>query len=810
LQLNNCLKILYLTDPQDDLKTVEYERGKIIEGTCEWILAQAEYIQWLNRSSLQVLKLIGSPGIGKTTIVRFLLQNIQSQIASTTGSILLYYFCDNRDENRQSPTTILRSLLRQLLKVRPQYFKRMQSEFEEIGDKLVQSVHTLWRHFKELLQEHDEGAIYVLVDALDETDRSLRKPFIQMLSELPYATGYLKRKDVKFLITSRPEQDVENLLGGIWPSIRVDSEKVNHDLSKYITERVHDLASKKHYSEELRKDVEAALTQQAMGTFLWVSFVLKDLAESRMYQVRMKLQNLPSGLDEIYQRILRQIKPEHLEAAIFVLRWMIVAQRPMRLIELAIAYGVRKQLWRHGTLPSKPQTEELMDIYKPCEPLLFVDLENEMINLIHPSIKDFLLSNQLQQSSELQQYFVQAREAHLMVFETCWAYFESEDFDNGGRIVGRSKSSLTSKQETWEFVDLLPPGEKLLPYAGAGWANHAQSAGNLILSKVEWNHHRLSKLPNIRDYWLHHSVQAGQKDIVRFLLNNGADCNITTRDFGRKTPLQEAVFNADEEIVKLLLDHGADVNMRNELGTTAIYTATFCKKVEVRTSIERLLVDWGAEPLETKSRICSGVSPPSSRILEDQDVFDSGNGPNELVVRDHFLQEGRLSEEVALKIVRQATNILRKEPNLLELLQPITICGAIFGQYFDLVKLFHVGGSLKDTHYLFLGNFESRGYFSVECVLYLYTLKLRYPEKLFMLRGNRECVYFAEYFEFKNECLHKYSLRLYEAFISSFNALPLAAIVNHRFFCSYGGISPELTSLKDVVEVRNLSTGETR
>jgi serine/threonine-protein phosphatase 2B catalytic subunit len=809
--LSNCLKVLYLTDHEDDLKAMEYERGSIIEGTCEWILSQQEYSNWLGTSNLQVLALVGAPGIGKTTIVRFLLQKLQSQISSNPDLAVLYYFCDNRDENRHSTTSILRSLIRQVLHARPSYFVKMQRDFKEIGEKLIQNVHTLWRYFTELLQQHKDSAMYILVDALDEIEMSSRNIFVHILSQLPAATGYLSQRNIKFLVTSRSESNLDILLEGNWPNIRIDSDKVNVDLSKYITEKVNDLAKKKRYPDDLRNDVEIALTESANGTFLWISFVVRDLAEARIYQVRARLKNLPSGLDEIYYRILQRIKPEDEEAAFFVLQWMAVAYRPMKVAELAIAFGMRNLAWPKEKLPSQSQVQELMDIYKPCEQLLSVDLKQDVINLIHPSVKDFLIGARLRQASGLSQYFVSIEETHLAIFETCWDYFEFQEFQQGARVVERKGSLLVAKRDTWtdtEFSDFLksntlPLSEKLLPYAEMAWVSHAQASGRIILSKSEWTKARLSKLPNLRDYWLHSCVRTGRHDLVRFLLHNGAKCNISTRGLGRRSALQEAVFNADKEMVNLLLENGADVNMKNELGTTAMYSLFLCKDWAVSSAIERLLLNSGAEPIRTKSRICTEVPATTTTILEARDIFDSAGQPNDAVVKNHFLLEGRLSETAVLKIVHQATEVFKAESNLLEIGPPVNICGAIHGHYFDLVRLFEVGGSFGSSNYLFLGNYVDRGCFSVECVLYLYILKLRYPQNLFMLRGNHECAKLSDYFTFKLECLHKYSQRVYEACLESFQALPLAAVVNRQFFCVSGGLSPELSTIDDIEAVSN-------
>ncbi|GBE84489.1 Metallo-dependent phosphatase-like protein [Sparassis latifolia] len=206
---------------------------------------------------------------------------------------------------------------------------------------------------------------------------------------------------------------------------------------------------------------------------------------------------------------------------------------------------------------------------------------------------------------------------------------------------------------------------------------------------------------------------------------------------------------------------------------------------------------------DTKRRQVEHVPPPIVQCPTDEeffiaDVHASIHRPNLDLLKHQFLNEGRLTEEQALFILDQTTQLLSQEPNMLHARSPVVVCGDIHGQFYDLLKILELGGSFAENNYLFLGDYVDRGYFSIECLLYLYALKLWYPTQLLLLRGNHECRHLTEYFTFKRECMHKYSATIYDACIQSFQSLPVAALIDGKFFCVHGGISPELQLLEDV------------
>jgi serine/threonine-protein phosphatase 4 catalytic subunit len=158
-----------------------------------------------------------------------------------------------------------------------------------------------------------------------------------------------------------------------------------------------------------------------------------------------------------------------------------------------------------------------------------------------------------------------------------------------------------------------------------------------------------------------------------------------------------------------------------------------------------------------------------------------------------------IKESEVKSLCAKAREILVEESNVQHVDAPVTICGDIHGQFFDLKELFNVGGECPDTNYLFMGDFVDRGFYSVETFLLLLALKVRYPDRITLIRGNHESRQITQVYGFYDECLRKYgSVNVWRYCTEVFDYLSLSALIEGKIFCVHGGLSPSINSLDQI------------
>ena len=169
-----------------------------------------------------------------------------------------------------------------------------------------------------------------------------------------------------------------------------------------------------------------------------------------------------------------------------------------------------------------------------------------------------------------------------------------------------------------------------------------------------------------------------------------------------------------------------------------------------------------------------------------------GNKPGKLV---------DLKEEEIKFLIEKSLPIIRDQKMLIELEAPLHICGDIHGQYYDLLRIFDHCGYPGEFTYLFLGDYVDRGKQSLETICLLLCYKIKYPDKVTLLRGNHESSVTNRIYGFYDECKRRYNVRIWKSFTELFNYLPVAALIDDKILCMHGGLSPELKNIQNISDI---------
>jgi ankyrin repeat protein len=585
---------LFLTDPHVDREILKSAKGTGVPGTCEWITQDKSYQSWL-RGDTNLLWISGGPGQGKTMLSIFLTEELEGITQKMEDAELLFYFCRYPDETCNTAVDLLRGLVHQIVVKRPKLAKHVLPYVDTPAksEEALSSLEALWVIFRRLVQDFDFGTMFCVLDGLDECDDTLKALVQKIVYMFSPDNSHSVAVTFKLVIFSRDLDVLHDC-----PQVKLDldnNERVASDMKLFISVKVEELSKIEGFNEEFRTTLQNTLFERSQGTYLWVSFVVNELSHKRRSMEALKTScSFPKGLLAAYSHMLLQIERSQICVTSKILRWVVMAFRPLTLQELAAAIGIQ-------SAASVTVEQAVRDQVALCG--LFLQVRGQEVSLIHRSARGYLLRKERDSNEVLEEFRIKPEEAHLEIAQGC--------FD----CVAQSDLKYTPLDLYAESCSEKFP---LLKYASLHWPEHARSCSTLVaelfrssrsffferdseLRKNWWQSQRRVEWPLAKSTvpLLHMACHLGIVPWVQAVLSKARMPSFNKladkKDNEGWAALHHAADRGHEAVVGLLVEHGADADVRDNDGYTALHLAANHGHV----AVVRLLVERGAD-LNTK------------------------------------------------------------------------------------------------------------------------------------------------------------------------------------------------------------------
>lgn len=642
-----CVAVL----AQNTSNAAEYKSTlpRRVEGTCQWILSNAQYRDWNLQKETTLLWISGYPGSGKTILSAYLLEYLSTgDFSPSLRTTLCYFFCDDKIETQRDGLAILRSLIHQLLIRRRPLIKYVKAAYDYGGPHFDQSFNELCKIFLAIANDKRVGPISVIVDAIDECEEVTRDRFLDLIKDLVGRSRSTKSTApcIKFLVTSRPllvRGYTTNLL-----QLDPSEDYVEQDLRLVIRTKIDGIVRRTRCKHDVRIYLENALYSKADRTFLWVTLVLHLLEKSFLAtqkDFKRIIDSLPRTLTETYEHFLHGIPLDSQPLARTLLHFLVGSSRPLTLEEMRIIEAIKSH---HHTLADIDE-EAQPNIQETIEGVLgpLIRIWDSRIYLVHQSLKEFLTTLSTKTENPLSVlYGVDPCKASLLLGEACVKYLLLDDFrkdlfameqastiDSPLSLLPDSPIASSSKEadeigiieQLWDTLDLgddtmfRDPAAfeaevctsvgtlyTFFDYSTMHWAEHFSAACCISPPELQSSVIILSDTTSIqgsnwfRYYWLHSEVNLTRpQDFVPLLTASYFGHSTSLTSLLRQAPIkpdlgESGVYWAARmghlSVVDLLLREGINPDVKVIDGQNALISAAQFDRVDV---VKRLLVDEG-------------------------------------------------------------------------------------------------------------------------------------------------------------------------------------------------------------------------
>ena len=426
-----------------------------------------------------MLWLTGVPGAGKTILSSFLISRFSEVSDKKPSTPTLYFFFKMTDSDKNSVIAATRSLVYQLYLLSPANLCADILSLRDGGGKdKALSDQRLWELF--VKRARDLKNLTIVLDALDECDG------VEVL--LRRMIAFLDCYCAKIILVSRREENIALVLE-VYPHIVITHGDIEADIRSYVKAEIEKIP--RFHGKPLQPKMINSLSSGHGGMFLWAYLMIQELKElGTVREVDEALRSLPRGLENMHENIITRLDvtlhPAHRRLAIKILKWIVCAVRPLRLMELQEVMRFEFREGRSSTRQSADDDDFLYsekDIELACGALVLT--RNGTLQLIHLSTKEILLRkpSQMLPDDPRLDFYVDARRENPYMAELCISYISSHL--NDIKSLPRPNSSRQQfVKETADFRGLVKESP-FIEYASTSWLVHLMDGEiNLELESV--------------------------------------------------------------------------------------------------------------------------------------------------------------------------------------------------------------------------------------------------------------------------------------------------------------------------------------
>jgi WD40 repeat protein len=425
---------------ESDYNNIQHQK---IPDTCIWFSELPVVASWLEATAKpKILWYNAPPASGKSFLAASVIDTLQKR-----GSSCQYFFCKQSHQEKRTVSGMLKSLAYQLAKEEPEFNRVIRALSNGENELEAADYSTLWHNLFErsLFQSAVMGPLFWVIDGLDECDNG--RVFLRCLKSLRDS-----RIRIRVLILSRNTEPIANELGRIAKEITVDTVEncgIHHntqDIERLVESEIQHIRG----SENLKVQLKETIRTKSEGNFLWAKLVLEEIMDCHTEEsIHQVLHEVPTDMMEMYQRMEQTImasnKKSHMPLIRTIFKWVLCAQRPLKLSELSVAIE-----------PSYPGILDLKrTVRETCGQFIQVD-KADVVSILHHTAREFLTQTR---TSSL---FIDCPIGHEQMFL-------------------RTLNFLSDSQLGWKLTQneaTLRDNSPFLFYAATSWPFHLKKCGD--------------------------------------------------------------------------------------------------------------------------------------------------------------------------------------------------------------------------------------------------------------------------------------------------------------------------------------------